>query len=663
MGFVKINFYLLALVIAVVFFNIAVFAYRHRVIPGAYALVALLLAAMGYAVPYTLQLTSSNLTTALFWYHASILGANLLAPAWLIFSLTWAGGEQKYSKSQVATFLTMLLIIPFLVCLAAWSNSLHFLYGANFQFDLTNPLPVLAWDFGFFYWVGYVYAYSVFSVGLIILLQKIFKRQRLFFQQSMLLLVGALIPVIVNIAFVAGFSLIPGFDLAPYTFLVTGIVWTIAIFRFHFLEVVPIAHRQVFKQMPVGMLVLDNQLRVMDINPAAREMMHMPSFLVVGRQLPSEFVACLGNLLEDGDADFTQENHHIVHLCQREQPRYFDIQKTRLHDHKMNLIGSLILFNDVTEQKQSEEALQESETKFRNLFEASPIGIELFDADGILRDANVTCLQIFGLTNIAVARGFKLFDDPNVSESIKRDLTLRKSVRYESEFDFDLVRKNNLYSTSKQGKIFLDTQITPLISSQGAITGYMVQLQDVSERKKLEEELKYRSTHDALTGLFNWHFFETEIERLQNSRKYPIGILVIDMNGLKKINDTHGHSAGDTLLRQAADVIKKSFRPDDMVARIGGDEFVVVLPQTNSAAVERAVNRLKENIRENNLNGLPDHEISLSIGTAICENYQTSLKKTFKLADRAMYVEKAESKTQMGKPNVRSGSVYEEKNG
>jgi diguanylate cyclase (GGDEF)-like protein/PAS domain S-box-containing protein len=659
MGSEKHLLYFIALVIAVVFIIIGVYTYRNRNVPGAPALIVLLLAAMGYAVPYTLLMTSHSLAAARLWYNVSIPGANLLAPAWLIFSLTWSGGEKNYSRHQVTTFLIEIFSIPLLVCLAAWTNASHSLYGNNFHFDPQKSLPVLVWDFGIFYWVGFLYAYGVLSVGLIILLNKVFKRLRLFFQQSMLLLIGALIPVFVNIAFAAGFSFIPGFDLTPYTFLVTGIIWSIAVFKFHFLEIVPVAHQRVFKQIPAGILVLDNQLRVLEINPAACEIMNLSALQVIGQRLPAKFAACLGDLI--GDNENIPRNKQITHLCQQGKPSYLDIQKTALFDRKKNHIGSLILFSDVTEKKQSQEALQESETKFRNLFEASPIGIELFDADGILRDANATCLQIFGLTNIAVARGFNLFDDPNVSQSIKRDLTLGKSVRYESEFDFDLVRKNNLYSTSKQGKIYLDTQITPLVSSQGAISGYMVQLQDVSERKKLEEELKYRSTHDALTGLFNWHFFETEIERLQNSRKYPIGILVIDMNGLKKINDTHGHSAGDTLLRQAADVIKKSFRPDEMIARIGGDEFAVVLPQTNSAAVGRAVQRLKENIRENNLNGLLDQEISLSVGTAICENNQTSLKKTFKLADRAMYIEKAESKMQLKKEDLRSGSFYEEK--
>ena len=255
MGSEKHLLYFIVLVIAVVFINIAVYAYRNRRVPGAPALIVLLLAAMGYAVPYTLQMTSPNLAIARLWYLFSIPGANLLAPAWLIFSLTWSGGENTYSRRQVITFLTGLLFIPMLVCLAAWTNTLHSLYGNNFLFDPQKSIPVLVWDFGIFYWVGFLYAYGVLSVGLIILLNKVFKRLRLFFQQSMLMLVGALIPVFINIAFAAGFSFIPGFDLAPYTFLVTGIIWSIAVFRFHFLEIEPIDHQIDFNQIPTGKLV------------------------------------------------------------------------------------------------------------------------------------------------------------------------------------------------------------------------------------------------------------------------------------------------------------------------------------------------------------------------------------------------------------------------
>ena len=90
------------------------------------------------------------------------------------------------------------------------------------------------------------------------------------------------------------------------------------------------------------------------------------------------------------------------------------------------------------------------------------------------------------------------------------------------------------------------------------------------------------------------------MDRLQNSRRQPISILVLDMNGLKEINDTQGHAAGDDLLIVSAEVIRKAFRPDDIVARIGGDEFVVILPATNQETALKIVARVKQVIDEYN---------------------------------------------------------------
>jgi diguanylate cyclase (GGDEF)-like protein len=165
-------------------------------------------------------------------------------------------------------------------------------------------------------------------------------------------------------------------------------------------------------------------------------------------------------------------------------------------------------------------------------------------------------------------------------------------------------------------------------------------LMDVTDRKKAEIALEFRSTHDILTGLYNRQYFEQEIERLQNSRRQPISILVMDMNGLKKINDTQGHAVGDELLRVAAREIRKAFRPDDIVARIGGDEFVILLPETDTVTTIKVVERVKEVIHDfNQLN--PEHNpISFAVGFAASES-TPNLRDVLRNADRDMYIQKA----------------------
>lgn len=141
--------------------------------------------------------------------------------------------------------------------------------------------------------------------------------------------------------------------------------------------------------------------------------------------------------------------------------------------------------------KQTKEALAASEERFRDIFQESPIGIEIYDAQGILITANKACLEIFGVSDVNQVKGFKLFEDPNVTGEVKERLRNGETVRYETSFDFEKVKQYKLYDASKSGFIYLDALITPLASKgDRERSGYLVQVQDISERRKIEEALR-----------------------------------------------------------------------------------------------------------------------------------------------------------------------------
>ncbi len=121
---------------------------------------------------------------------------------------------------------------------------------------------------------------------------------------------------------------------------------------------------------------------------------------------------------------------------------------------------------------------------------------------------------------------------------------------------------------------------------------------DITERKQVETQIRYMGTHDAMTGLFNRAHFDSEMSRLEKDGVCPISIIVVDLDYLKRTNDSIGHAGGDDLLRQAANILKSSFRDEDLVARIGGDEFGVLLPNTDVVTADIAVNRIRENLKK-----------------------------------------------------------------
>ncbi len=165
-------------------------------------------------------------------------------------------------------------------------------------------------------------------------------------------------------------------------------------------------------------------------------------------------------------------------------------------------------------------------------------------------------------------------------------------------------------------------------------------VRDITERKSHEEKLQYISFHDQLTGLYNRRYYENELKRLDNSREHPIAVISADLDGLKLINDTLGHSEGDKYLKTGAELLKGALRTSDILARVGGDEFAVVLPNTTLEVGQRMVERMRHQIEEYNRQKSSGPPISMSIGLAVSESGEHSLEETYNKADAAMYEDK-----------------------
>lgn len=178
-----------------------------------------------------------------------------------------------------------------------------------------------------------------------------------------------------------------------------------------------------------------------------------------------------------------------------------------------------------------------------------------------------------------------------------------------------------------------------LWDSEGKIIRMTGSLTDIAERKQMEEKLVYFSMRDSLTGLYNRAFFEEELQRMNNGRYAPIAIIICDVDGLKLYNDSFGHVLGDRLIQAAATALSQTFRSSDVVARIGGDEFAVLLPQVAPEAVDQAIQRLHAAVDKLN-SGNENFLLSLSTGMSISQDGSVNLTRLFKEADNNMYRQK-----------------------
>lgn len=200
----------------------------------------------------------------------------------------------------------------------------------------------------------------------------------------------------------------------------------------------------------------------------------------------------------------------------------------------------------------------------------------------------------------------------------------------------DLESSTFLETIACDDGLILELYTCPIQDDSG-LTGRLYSFRDISKQIQAVKEIEYLSFHDSLTGLYNRRFFDEELKRLDNPRNLPLTLMMIDVNGLKLTNDAFGHQTGDELLTRVAIVLKRECRADEIIARIGGDEFVILLPKLKETAAFSLANRIQDSISSETVRGLP---ITVSCGWATKEKASQSIDEVFKAAEDHMYRKK-----------------------
>jgi diguanylate cyclase (GGDEF)-like protein/PAS domain S-box-containing protein len=279
------------------------------------------------------------------------------------------------------------------------------------------------------------------------------------------------------------------------------------------------------------------------------------------------------------------------------------------------------------------QALRESESIYRALVETSPDGILLTDPEGQIVLCNQKLAVIAGLPSPQALYGRDIRDMASPEEREKMAAYAERLSRDGVLRDAEITVPRGDGSTA-----FISMNASVLTNAAGAISGLMAVVRDVTERKHVEDKLLYMSTHDALTGVYNRAYFEQEVQRLQRAEVAPVSVIIVDIDRFKQINDNFGHGAGDEALRRTAATLRRSFRGEDVVARIGGDEFCVLLPGADTSAAALAVQRMKGNMAVLNMTkGVPPLGLSVGHATAVKAD---RLDEALRRADARMYEDK-----------------------
>jgi len=296
-------------------------------------------------------------------------------------------------------------------------------------------------------------------------------------------------------------------------------------------------------------------------------------------------------------------------------------------------IGSLL---DITERKLLEKTLEEEKEKLRITIASIGDGVISTDINGKITILNKVAEELTGWKQEeALGRPVEeVFNIINEDTRIKCENPIQRVI--EKGLIIGLANHTALISRDGTERSIADSA-APIKDKNGNIQGVILVFRDVTEEKRRQDEIYYMSYYDSLTGLYNRRFFEEELKRIDTERNLPISIIMGDCNGLKLTNDAFGHSEGDKLLMKAANAIKSACRADDIAARWGGDEFIILLPKTKKEDAETIVKRIKNKCSEMKVGSI---NVSISFGYDTKQNVSEDVFKILKSAEDYMYKHK-----------------------
>jgi len=300
------------------------------------------------------------------------------------------------------------------------------------------------------------------------------------------------------------------------------------------------------------------------------------------------------------------------------------------------------LADEVARRELAEGVLRESEKRFRTLFEASPLPINMADSGGRLALTNIAFQELLGYSATELS-GMTFLDIIHPEDKKPHSEAFQRTLaEHHSEYR---IQQRYIH---KSGKFIpVDVAVSVVVLPSGEFQYSFAIARDLTQQQEYEEKLVILARHDPLTGVYNRYALEEMIgQEVRRSRRYKhhIGLLMVDVNRFKEVNDRFGHAMGDQVLKAVAKILQHHIRDSDVVVRYGGDEFLVVLFETDgeTAAV---VSRIRAEVAERNrTNSILEFPVTLAIGEAHWDpEGPDTIDSILSQADKLMYLDKARS--------------------
>jgi len=483
--------YLVALIVtAAVSFMLALYGWGRRTDRAGAYFALLMLVVAEWAFTQAMEHAVSGLSVKILFAKFQYIAVVSVAPLWLLFALSFGKLESSLTRLQ----RVLIWVFPGIILALAATNELHGLVWPEIAPVSSDPGSPLVYAHGPAVWANAAFSYSLVALATILIVRTAARAPKVFRRQAVILVIGAAIPWAGNILYMSGGGPFRGLDLTPTAFMISGLLVTWSIFRFQFLALIPIAHETLFAGITDGVIALDAEDRIIDINKAA---VRIAGFAAdpVGRKADEAFAAWPQFL------DLFRECSEIqteISVASGDHPAWIDVRVFPVDSRQGHRHGRVLVLRDITKRKLAEAALRESEERFRLLVENAPDGI-FVQTRGTFAYVNPAACRLWGaespseLLDTPVLERFHQDDRDAVRGRIDRLNVERKEVPKAEETIL------KLDGTSR------DTEVAavPIIYDERA--GSLVFIRDISGRKQAEEALRkseatarlfLNSTHD-----------------------------------------------------------------------------------------------------------------------------------------------------------------------
>ena len=469
--------YVLPLVIsAMIAGYVAFYAWRRGVTAsGGRALALLALACAEWSLGYALEIAGADRSTKIFWGKSQYIGIVSIPLLWIIFAYSYLTKGTRMTPRTVS----LLSILPLITLILAFTTEQHGLIWQDIQIRTVGTFSALDVTHGFWFWIYWIYSNVLLLIGTIFVLRSFRRTRGLFRRQNLILLIAVLTPWLGNVLYVSGLSPIPNLDITPFAFTISIAAFGWGIFSFKLVDLAPVARDLVVENMPDGMIVLDAQGYIVDLNVALQKALGVSSAQAIGQRSKDLFRAW-PHLIERYEN--TVEARDEIVFGEGESQTWYEIRMSPLVDSLDRLLGRVVTVQNITEKKQTEEALRRSEEKYRKIYENIADVIYETDNQGHLTSISPSVEKQGGyLPEDLIGRHVRdFFVFPEQYAALDALIMEHGSV---NDFEALLRHKdgNQVYASITSHIIF-DA------SGQGVTTEGV--LRDINERKQAEERIK-----------------------------------------------------------------------------------------------------------------------------------------------------------------------------